>query len=676
MLSLFLKKEEISRYTGRLSAAQRREYRLHFEEESVHVYFKFDADRISYIAYCEDKYGEFSVSVAGKLQIVSTDLSYALLEYVRELDESGNEAVLRRMYGNQYEALSLFLRLGPKKAKALLNASTRVDELASRIEGEKKMEELPQANIRFAVTSKSNEFEVYLKVGFDKLYVTHRVGAFIRDYFSGNAMNIQKRFVTLPKNSFSPSVESGLQFLYNQLLRNYYYNASYDVTLSSNLMVAFLFLLVGERVDFDGKTLLVDKPISVSLRIDEFGELLTEPPVSREGMCQAGKQAFSIEGNHICLYEFASAGAGELFGFFDTLRGIDTSFVADQLAKKVLPLLSDEEVKIDDGFARVHPVLRPRIEYYIGLEDEKRLSFRTKYFLGLSEVTGDEFEDALASAKAKRASFLAELQSLGFPENGEEESDDAIVSYLKTDLSLLASLCQIFISEELKKKRLLTTPNFELHTNSGEDWFEVTLYSDDYDPQELLQIYHAFVRKKKFVKFHGNYVVIEEDDPRLQRLAESFTPDEIGVELPLYQALKVPFAADETDAKVLDLLEKVENYEVIDTAGIPQQILDAMRPYQHMGIRFLTNLYRLGLSGVLSDDMGLGKTLQSFGLLSLVQEEKPILVVCPKSLIYNWLAERDKWYPDLPAFLLVGGPSERKKIYSRMSNGGKACYFV
>ena len=43
-----------------------------------------------------------------------------------------------------------------------------------------------------------------------------------------------------------------------------------------------------------------------------------------------------------------------------------------------------------------------------------------------------------------------------------------------------------------------------------------------------------------------------------------------------------------------------------------------------------------GFNGILADDMGLGKTLQIITLLDSLETNRPSLVVCPSSLIYNW----------------------------------------
>jgi SNF2 family DNA or RNA helicase len=59
-------------------------------------------------------------------------------------------------------------------------------------------------------------------------------------------------------------------------------------------------------------------------------------------------------------------------------------------------------------------------------------------------------------------------------------------------------------------------------------------------------------------------------------------------------------------------------------------------------------LAELGLGGCLADDMGLGKTVQVLALLlARKREERPSLVVAPKSLIFNWREEAARFAPSL-----------------------------
>jgi len=77
-----------------------------------------------------------------------------------------------------------------------------------------------------------------------------------------------------------------------------------------------------------------------------------------------------------------------------------------------------------------------------------------------------------------------------------------------------------------------------------------------------------------------------------------------------------------------------------------------LRPYQREGVKWLWKLAEMRMGGVLADDMGLGKTLQS--LAFIVARGGPALVVCPSSLVQNWLEESAKFAPELEAIAIEG----------------------
>ncbi|MDP0947357.1 SNF2-related protein, partial [Klebsiella pneumoniae] len=73
------------------------------------------------------------------------------------------------------------------------------------------------------------------------------------------------------------------------------------------------------------------------------------------------------------------------------------------------------------------------------------------------------------------------------------------------------------------------------------------------------------------------------------------------------------------------------------------------------------------LGGLLADDMGLGKTLQTLAILSDYyeqqnQDRKLSLVVCPKTLLFNWAIEIEKFHPNLTYIIYEGSKRERTKL--------------
>ena len=109
---------------------------------------------------------------------------------------------------------------------------------------------------------------------------------------------------------------------------------------------------------------------------------------------------------------------------------------------------------------------------------------------------------------------------------------------------------------------------------------------------------------------------------------------------------------------------------------LPPTLAEALRPYQHEGVRWLHLLAGNGLGGILADEMGLGKTLQALAYLSSLRssanpqptthDPQPSLVVCPTSLVDNWRRESAKFTPELKT-LPIDGP-DRAPLFARIGD--------
>ncbi|PWV81125.1 helicase-like protein [Nocardia neocaledoniensis] len=86
------------------------------------------------------------------------------------------------------------------------------------------------------------------------------------------------------------------------------------------------------------------------------------------------------------------------------------------------------------------------------------------------------------------------------------------------------------------------------------------------------------------------------------------------------------------------------------------EVLDAtLRPYQVRGVSWLRETVDAYGGAVLADEMGLGKTVQTIGFLTGRAVDGPQLVVCPTSLVGNWVHEITRFAPGLKAVSWRGG---------------------
>ncbi len=88
-----------------------------------------------------------------------------------------------------------------------------------------------------------------------------------------------------------------------------------------------------------------------------------------------------------------------------------------------------------------------------------------------------------------------------------------------------------------------------------------------------------------------------------------------------------------------------------------------LRAYQREGVSYLSEMTGAGFNVILADEMGLGKTVQ---LLAMLADDKdpngyPALLICPASLLTNWVRECNRFVPEMRVVAAEG--HNRSKIW-------------
>lgn len=93
-----------------------------------------------------------------------------------------------------------------------------------------------------------------------------------------------------------------------------------------------------------------------------------------------------------------------------------------------------------------------------------------------------------------------------------------------------------------------------------------------------------------------------------------------------------------------------------DTARLPAfplgDLEEVLRAYQKTGVYWLKYLAAHGLAGIIADEMGLGKTVQALAFLRALGGRA--LIVCPSSLVFNWVREAARFTPERKVLVIAG----------------------
>ena len=219
-------------------------------------------------------------------------------------------------------------------------------------------------------------------------------------------------------------------------------------------------------------------------------------------------------------------------------------------------------------------------------------------------------------------------------------------------MSDLARRYVLLGADKLKAYRVKpVSPKLRLKLGHGIDYLdgdaELEIEGEVFSLMDVLVRY----RKNSYVALSdGTQAVINSD--YLDKLSRLFRKHENGVrvsffDLPLVEEL---IDRNSADAPFERAREIFLGFNTLTTRSFsPPPITATLRPYQEGGVRWLEYLRRTGLGGCLADDMGLGKTVQTIALLAGIYpaETTPSLLVMPRSLLFNWEREIQRFCPAL-----------------------------
>ena len=208
----------------------------------------------------------------------------------------------------------------------------------------------------------------------------------------------------------------------------------------------------------------------------------------------------------------------------------------------------------------------------------------------------------------------------------------------------------------------------ELHfrIQSGIDWFE--LHADvQFEGRSVSfpELLSALARGDGTIRLDDGSlgIIPEEWMQRFGLLAGLGVAEDEHVrfsqtQVALLDALLVAQPSVDYDDKFEELRQKFRSFDGVEASDEPKGFHGTLRGYQKEGLGWLEFLQDFRFGGCLADDMGLGKTIQMLAVFQdrfeRLKQRKPSLVVVPKSLIFNWIQECERFAPKLKVLEYTG----------------------
>jgi SNF2 family DNA or RNA helicase/uncharacterized Zn finger protein len=204
-----------------------------------------------------------------------------------------------------------------------------------------------------------------------------------------------------------------------------------------------------------------------------------------------------------------------------------------------------------------------------------------------------------------------------------------------------------------------------IKASSGIDWFDLEIFVEFGEQKvSLKEVRKAVFNNQHYVKLGDGTLgmlpkdwlekyssilklgKLEGDKVRMSDRQFSLV-EEMYEEIDNHEVLK----------NLYDKKQRLRQFENIREVTLPKNVKAELREYQKAGFNWLNFLDEFRWGGILADDMGLGKTLQAITFIQYLANENPDstnLVVVPKSLVFNWSKEIEKFAPDLKALAYYG----------------------
>ena len=240
--------------------------------------------------------------------------------------------------------------------------------------------------------------------------------------------------------------------------------------------------------------------------------------------------------------------------------------------------------------------------------------------------------------------------------------------FLLKALPTLVKEYQILGAEKLYEYKVKPiVPKLNLSIGSGIDFLEgeasIELDSEQFSLKQFLQQY----KKQKYILLaDGNRAII--DEGYVRKLERVFKQDKNKkqIKISFFDLPEIELMLEE-NMKGEAFIRHRQVYEGFNELKSQRmrfpQVQATLRTYQQEGVKWINYLYENNLGGCLADDMGLGKTLQTIAMLARIypKTKAPTLIVMPRSLLFNWLNEIQRFAPQLTTYTYYGVQRDMKQ---------------
>ncbi len=532
------------------------------------------------------------------------------------------------------------------------------------------------------IEEENNEYTLSLKIGFDKDYVVKDINEFVNmtekniRYSYGQKLDfvhsyecfdpISKEFYIFVKNIISAETSKSIQIRKSHLLKilEIYKNNFILYKASYNLKA------MPRKIEQTGYAIV---------KLNKNHLYISTPNESSVFVCGVN-YAYFIDDEVIYMYPYKSRMEAKLF---NCLYDVNGSLIVDvnstEFISQLLPLIKNS-IEIDNEFYEKYPVPNIKVNSYF--------SYVNDSIILNPKIACKEIDKNSPYLKQLLDGYLKTIEGFSFIRNKDKKYHlgDLALQYrfLTSDLSPIKAFGEVFFDENMKSIKAKKSSRTRVNVSFNVGLLNFEFENNDLSLEDIEAMLKAYHENKRFVRLKDNSIleINEENAKEIDNFLEDFNikPKDLlkPIEKPLNYLLKLVSGQDSNvsmDDEVVRMVQTLQNYK--SSKYKPTSFFEnILRPYQLEGFKWLKTLASFSFGGILADDMGLGKTIEVIAFLESDTANKPSLIVCPMSLIYNWEIECEKWNFSSDIKLIIGSSDDRAHIIASIDENKKTLYIT
>lgn len=266
------------------------------------------------------------------------------------------------------------------------------------------------------------------------------------------------------------------------------------------------------------------------------------------------------------------------------------------------------------------------------------------------------------------------------------KSPEKIINFKTNGIYSLKNLGEIYYTKNFKKYKIISSSSYKTSFNVDKNnLLNISFSFDGITNDELHSAIKKIRQGEKYLKLKNKGILNLDNDylKQIDLILNDLNIDENHLKenelninkfyaLYLNNSYSKNFESigelnrNENFLKIIDSISNLKNVDL----SPPKNLNANLRSYQFEGFKWLKTLKEYNLSGILADEMGLGKTIQTIAFLEKEYENNSLensIIICPKSLIYNWFEEIKKFTPHLKVLILNGNKNVRLKLIEKFN---------